>query len=36
MIDAVSMFDDELADKFLEGQEIGDLIKRAMKRNYCK
>jgi elongation factor G len=32
MIDKVSMFDDELAEKFLGGEEISiDLIKRAIR-----
>ena len=33
MIDAISMFDDELAEKFLGGEEISnDLIKRAIRK----
>ena len=36
MIDAVSMFDDELAEKFLGGEEVSiDLIKRAIRNGVC-
>jgi elongation factor G len=32
MIDAISMFDDELAEKFLGGEEISvELIKKAIR-----
>ncbi len=37
MLDTLSLFDDELADKFLEGAEISaDLIKRAMRNGVTK
>ena len=33
MIDAISMFDDELAEKFLGGEEISnELIKKAIRK----
>ncbi len=33
MLDALSLFDDELADKFLEGEEISvDLVNKAMRK----
>jgi len=36
MLDALSSFDDELADKFLEGEEISvDMVKKAMRKGVC-